>query len=121
MKNNTLLAFGIVATLGATAASAQDAYVETTHGTVLDVPASTYANTAANTPDILPDRSMSKAAVRQQFGPPERSFTPVGDPPITRWDYPGFRVFFEYDLVLHTVVPGDFPVISNRDQLRAAP
>lgn len=113
MKNKIVQMLGVIAALAAAAASAQNAYVETTRGTVLHVPADTHVNT----PATLPDRSMSKAAVRRQFGPPERSFAPVGDPPITRWDYPGFRVFFEYDLVLHTVVPGDFPVISNRGQL----
>jgi hypothetical protein len=28
----------------------------------------------------------------------------VGDPPITRWDYDGWSVYFEYDLVLFTVL-----------------
>jgi hypothetical protein len=27
----------------------------------------------------------------------------VGKPPITRWDYPGFSVFFEGDRVIDTV------------------
>jgi hypothetical protein len=27
----------------------------------------------------------------------------VGHPPITRWDYPAYSVFFEHDHVLHTV------------------
>jgi hypothetical protein len=27
----------------------------------------------------------------------------VGQPPITRWDYAGFSVFFEHDRVIHAV------------------
>jgi hypothetical protein len=30
----------------------------------------------------------------------------VGDPPITRWEYPGFVVYFEHHLVVHTVARG---------------
>ena len=28
----------------------------------------------------------------------------VGNPPITRWEYPSFVVFFENNIVLHSVV-----------------
>jgi hypothetical protein len=28
---------------------------------------------------------------------------PVGQPPIERWEYPGFIVYFEYRNVLHSV------------------
>ena len=30
----------------------------------------------------------------------------VGQPPITRWDYNGFAVFFEHDRVIDAVVTG---------------
>ena len=50
-----------------------------------------------------PKRGMSKATVEKKFGPPiERSKT-VGKPPISSWVYPGYRVYFEYDHVIHTV------------------
>jgi hypothetical protein len=42
--------------------------------------------------------------VRAQFGDPLTEVPAVGDPPISRWDYDGFSVFFEYDLALHSVV-----------------
>jgi len=116
MKNNLLLVCGTALALVAATASAQENTVVTTRGTVLEVP----AQSTTPTPQVLPNRSMNKAAVRRKYGEPTRSFPAVGDPPITRWDYPGFRVFFEYDLVLHSVVPGDFPRISNRDQLTPA-
>jgi len=41
--------------------------------------------------------------VEQSLGSPVRKLDPVGDPPITRWVYPDFVVYFEYQLVLHTV------------------
>jgi hypothetical protein len=28
----------------------------------------------------------------------------VGEPPISRWDYPAYSVFFEGPFVIHTVV-----------------
>jgi len=41
--------------------------------------------------------------VEQSLGSPVRKLDAVGDPPITRWVYPDFIVYFEYQLVLHTV------------------
>ena len=116
MKNKALTVLGLMAALVSASAWAQQSYTQTTEGTVLDVPADARQPATRN----LPTHTMSKAAVRREFGPPEQVFAPVGDPPITRWDYPDFRVFFEYDLVLHSVVPGNFPAISNRSQLTPA-
>ncbi|MFC6329773.1 outer membrane protein assembly factor BamE [Alloalcanivorax gelatiniphagus] len=50
-----------------------------------------------------PTRGMSKAQVRQQYGEPDSRQAPVGQPPISRWHYPGFTVYFENDTVLHSV------------------
>ena len=52
----------------------------------------------------LPLNGMKQAEVRERFGAPAQSNSPVGDPPITRWDYDGWSVYFEYDLVLFTVL-----------------
>lgn len=52
----------------------------------------------------LPVNGMNKADVRGRYGEPVNSQAPVGDPPITRWDYDGWSVYFEYDLVLFTVL-----------------
>lgn len=52
----------------------------------------------------LPTRGLAMANVRNVFGEPRQEHPPVGDPPITRWDYDGYSVFFEHDKVLHTVV-----------------
>jgi hypothetical protein len=50
-----------------------------------------------------PARGESKARVEQRFGAPTRMVAAVGDPPISRWEYPGFIVYFEYDHVIHAV------------------
>lgn len=50
-----------------------------------------------------PTRGMSRQRVEAEFGAPSSRRGPVGDPPISRWDYPGFAVFFEYDRVIHAV------------------
>jgi hypothetical protein len=54
---------------------------------------------------LRPTRGMSKASVEQQFGQAEQQFDAVGEPPISRWVYSDFVVFFEYGTVIHSVVP----------------
>ena len=44
------------------------------------------------------------ASVEGHFGAPSGRHAAVGNPPITRWDYPQFSVYFEHDRVLHTVL-----------------
>ena len=51
-----------------------------------------------------PKGGMLMSAVEQKFGAPVTRHAAVGEPPITRWDYPGFVVYFENDLVLHAVL-----------------
>jgi hypothetical protein len=51
-----------------------------------------------------PSRGMSMNQVRAKFGDPQQEFPWVGDPPITRWVYEDFTVYFEHELVLDTVV-----------------
>ena len=50
-----------------------------------------------------PTRGMTQANVEASFGAPQDMRDPIGDPPITRWEYAGFVVFFEYDRVIHAV------------------
>ncbi|MHB8812212.1 MAG: hypothetical protein ACYDAE_03015 [Steroidobacteraceae bacterium] len=53
-----------------------------------------------------PGRGSTMHEVEAKFGAPEKQYPPVGKPPITRWDYPSFSVFFEYNRVVHSVVHG---------------
>ena len=50
-----------------------------------------------------PTRGMTQDAAEASFGAPSDTLEPVGDPPITRWEYANFVVFFEYDRVIHAV------------------
>lgn len=51
-----------------------------------------------------PKNGMSRDQVRAHFGEPLNTTAPVGDPPIASWEYADYYVYFEYDLVLHTVL-----------------
>jgi hypothetical protein len=63
-------------------------------------------NVPPNSPEGVPRpvKGMTMQQVEKQFGAPTHKSMPVGDPPITRWDYADFSVHFEYDKVLHAVV-----------------
>jgi len=50
-----------------------------------------------------PTRGMTQESVEATYGSPESRQSAVGEPPIARWDYDGFVVFFEYDRVIHAV------------------
>ena len=53
-----------------------------------------------------PARGMSMDKVEATYGAPSQRVSPVGEPPITRWEYPGFVVYFENRIVIHTVAIG---------------
>lgn len=55
----------------------------------------------------MPKRGSTKDTVRGRLGDPQRTVPPVGDPPISRWVYERFTVYFEHDRVLHSVKHGD--------------
>jgi hypothetical protein len=50
-----------------------------------------------------PKRGSTMTDVEKHFGAPVEKHATVGQPPITRWDYNGFSVFFEHDRVIHAV------------------
>ena len=53
-----------------------------------------------------PARGITMTAVEAKFGSPANRHAAVGTPPITRWDYPGFVVFFERERVIDAVAIG---------------
>lgn len=59
---------------------------------------------AADSTQSRPARGMTMEKVEATFGAPSQRQPAVGQPPITRWEYPGFVVYFEHRVVLHTVV-----------------
>jgi hypothetical protein len=51
-----------------------------------------------------PTRGMTMDEVSGKFGTPATKVPAVGKPPISRWEYPGFVVYFEHEHVIHAVV-----------------
>lgn len=52
----------------------------------------------------LPRRGSLMSHVEAQFGAPVEKRDAVGEPPITRWVYPAFSVYFEHDHVISSVL-----------------
>lgn len=50
-----------------------------------------------------PRRGMGKDQVQQRYGEPGSRVPAVGEPPISRWDYTDYSVYFEGEHVLHAV------------------
>lgn len=59
---------------------------------------------SASMNDGRPTRGMTQAGVESKYGAPSSVEAPVGDPPITRWEYANMVVYFEYDRVIHAVI-----------------
>lgn len=53
-----------------------------------------------------PTRGMTMAEVARRFGEPRKKLPAVGKPPITRWQYRGYTVYFEFQYVIDSVVAG---------------
>ena len=51
----------------------------------------------------LPHKGESQRSVLERFGLADEEHAPVGKPPITRWDYRDFSVYFEYEHVIDSV------------------
>ncbi len=56
---------------------------------------------AADALQGAPTRGTSMEAVRSQLGEPTEIVPAVGEPPISRWHYPQYTVYFEGQRVLH--------------------
>ena len=64
----------------------------------------------------MPERGMSKTQVERDLGRPEQTRPAVGQPPISRWVYDDFTVYFEGDYTLHAVshhAPKPAPAVAS--------
>ncbi len=93
MKTGTLTIAVALATLGGALASAETI--------VVDDQVQVLPSTVAR-----PARGSTMSAVEAKFGAPQARHDAVGAPPITRWDYASFSVFFEKDRVIDAVALG---------------
>lgn len=76
-------------------------------------------------PASLPAKGDRMAGVLKQFGEPTLKHKPAGGdsrlhPPITRWDYAGFSVFFERGTVIDAVVEDQPAEVHHTDELKPA-
>jgi hypothetical protein len=74
----------------------------TTQGDVIKVPVGQQAD--SNQHMQRPTIGMNQEQVEKQFGAPLSKKTPTGTPPITRWEYDMFVVYFESNIVIHSVI-----------------
>lgn len=92
---------------------------EATSNVITEIP-------AAAPPAIkLPTKGSEMRAVAKEFGEPKVKYPAVGggqprQPPITRWDYEGFSVFFEHSHVVDAVIPDQPSEIHHKDELKPA-
>jgi len=52
----------------------------------------------------IPQRAVTMDQVKMQFGEPMDAKPAIGEPPITRWEYANFTVYFEYNRVIESVI-----------------
>jgi hypothetical protein len=57
----------------------------------------------------VPTRGLTMDQVEQQYGAPGERLAAVGRPPIARWVYPSFVVYFEGNRVIHAVAASGGP------------
>ena len=91
------------------------------HAEVLSMPATTPAASTTR----LPAKGETMPVVVKQYGEPAVKHKPAGggsrrQPPITRWDYDGFSVFFEHGTVIDAVVKGRPAPIHRTEELKPA-
>jgi outer membrane protein assembly factor BamE (lipoprotein component of BamABCDE complex) len=63
-------------------------------------------NQPANTAEGVqrPERGLTKQQVESLFGSPLEKIPAVGEPPISRWVYDKYTVYFEHEYVIHSAV-----------------
>ncbi len=77
--------------------------VGTANAETLNMPAGETAPQATMQME-MPSKGMSKDQVARNFGQPRQKLGPVGEPPISRWVYDGYTVYFEHQFVIHSVI-----------------
>lgn len=63
----------------------------------------------------VPQKSATMNQVRAQYGDPMSESAAVGEPPITRWVYEDYVVYFEHQHVITTVLKKSKPTEKGPD------
>jgi len=95
MKQQTLLSLTLALLLGA-ALQAEYAIAED-----IRIPIGEQAKDQS--PIDMPTKGMSKERVKSLFGEPLEDIPAKGQPPISRWKYQEFTVYFDSNTVIHCV------------------
>lgn len=64
----------------------------------------------------LPENGLSMEQVERRYGSPNQKSPAVGEPPITRWTFDDYSVYFEYQLVIDSVLHHEAVVREVREQ-----
>ncbi|TVO68869.1 hypothetical protein [Sedimenticola selenatireducens] len=91
-----------ITTLFLVAAMASFAPLTVADVLLIDAISEVPANSSEGLP--RPRTGQTMDSVRTQFGTPEQEMPWVGEPPISRWVYADFTVYFEHEYVINTVV-----------------
>lgn len=95
MNGNVLLAWLVALVVSAPAAHAGDTLT-------MGATDGARASSAGGLP--RPSRGMKMDQVLQRFGEPRQRLPAVGEPPITRWIYDGYTVYFENEYTITSVL-----------------
>lgn len=89
----------------------------------LEMPAEPAAATSSGHSFTVPGRGMTMTQVEEKFGPPLQKLPEVGDPPIIRWVYSNYTVYFEYQFVINSVLNAEAgaPPKSSEVEVPAEP
>jgi hypothetical protein len=60
-------------------------------------------HTTSDQAQVMPVRGVNMDSVLAEFGEPIQRYDAIGEPPISEWVYGGFRVYFEFEIVLHAI------------------
>lgn len=102
IKNKTLNSYKHslkALTLGLLVISSTTFFVEKSFAETVKVPVSQQGD-AVETPRT----GQSMQQTESHFGQPIEKIAAIGEPPITRWRYSQFTVYFEHNKVIHAVI-----------------
>ena len=88
----------------------------------VEMPAESAAPESSGYSITMPGRGMNMTQVEEKFGPPLHKLPEVGDPPIIRWVYPNYTVYFEYQFVINSILnTAGAPVPQSEVEIPAEP